>query len=638
MDMPPELNPDVAQAVYALSIACAGKTDRRDLYTIIPSVLVQCLHLTLVELYVPHMVGAQALARAGWSGRLVGENTIRYSVPIVTDEGEELGLLVVHDLPPEQPARAASIAVCAGLVAAMLKGVDRVEQEIGMLRARADEMDTLAQIDRELSDSIQLHDVFEFTLDWAMRYTLAHGAYLSLFDAATGRLRAVASLGYLTPPEKVTALYEMGGIPQRVALTNRLENAPDVSVAAAHVPIDITMRSHLSVPITREDRVIAVISMESRQLNGFTDDHAAFIVKLCARAGIAIDNARLYADAVREREQTRAILSEIADVVIVLGHDGRILLINPSAIHVFRLYTDRRYEGMPFEQVFEDHRLLVLYRRAVTGMTTLTDQITLPGERVYMVNLTPHPSIGWVITLHDLTEVRRADQLKRDFISVLSHDLKQPIGVIQGYLELFEMHVPDMDERAARYIRMMRQALENMSKLIGDMLDLARLDAGIELTLIPVEVLLLFSQVNDWIRPAAEAKGMHIRTEIAPDLPPLRGDLARLTQIMVNLVHNAVKYTPPGGSVVMQAEQQGEMIRLAVRDNGIGISPDDLKAIFNRFFRVRRPETENIEGSGIGLTLVRTLVDLHGGQIGVESRLGEGTTFYVSLPIWKGSP
>jgi signal transduction histidine kinase len=637
MDVPPELNADAARAVYALSAACAGKTDRRELYAIIPMVLVRSLEMAVVEVYIPQGSDTRALARVGWFGGLAGQHTTRYNAPIVAD-GLELGLLVAHDVQPAQPARAQSLTVCAGMVGLFFRAVDAIGQQMSALRARADEMDTLAQIDRELSDSIHLNSVFEFILDWAMRYTLAHGAYLCLFDAVTERLRPVASVGYIMPPERATTLYEIGGIPQRVALTNRLENVPDVTVAADHLPIDIAMRSHLSVPITREDRVIAVISMESRKLNSFTDEHAQFIIKLCARAGIAIDNARLYADAVREREQTRAILSEIADVVIVLGHDGRILLINPSAVHVFRLYADRQYEDMPFEQVFEDHRLLTLYRRAVTSMTTLTDQITLAGDRMYMVNLTPQPAVGWVITLHDLTEMRRADQLKRDFISVLSHDLKQPISIIQGYLELIGLHFPQIDERSARYIGMMMQALNNMRKLIDDMLDLARLDAGVELVLAPVDVRLLLSQVDDWIRPAAEAKGMQIEMQTAPDLPPLRGDIARLTQIMVNLVHNAVKYTPPGGSIVLQAERQGEMIRFAVRDNGIGISPDDQRAIFNRFFRVRRPETENIEGSGIGLTLVKTLVDLHGGQIGVESRLGEGTTFYVSLPVWKGSP
>jgi len=115
----------------------------------------------------------------------------------------------------------------------------------------------------------------------------------------------------------------------------------------------------------------------------------------------------------------------------------------------------------------------------------------------------------------------------------------------------------------------------------------------------------------------------------------LLGDETRLIQLFVNLVHNAVKYTPPGGHVAILAEQIGDSIQVRVKDNGIGISPDDQKAIFARFFRVRRPETENIEGSGVGLTLVKKLVDLHKGQIGLESRLGEGTTFYVTLPIWN---
>jgi two-component system phosphate regulon sensor histidine kinase PhoR len=321
--------------------------------------------------------------------------------------------------------------------------------------------------------------------------------------------------------------------------------------------------------------------------------------------------------------------------VIVIGHDERIVLINASAISVLRLYPDQRYMGLKISEVLEDSPVLASFRKASTNAQVLTDQITFHPDRPYSVTVTPHVDIGWIIVMHDLTAVRRADQLKHDFISVLSHDLKQPIGVVKGYVELMEMNYPDLNERAKRYIAMIYQSLENMSKLIEDMLDLARLDSDIEITNGKVSIQNLILAVIEWIRPGAETKSMTIESNIPKELPPLLGDETRLIQLFVNLVHNAVKYTPPGGHVAILAEQIGDSIQVRVKDNGIGISPDDQKAIFARFFRVRRPETENIEGSGVGLTLVKKLVDLHKGQIGLESRLGEGTTFYVTLPIWN---
>jgi len=627
-DSPPHsLAPLHDSAPDSFLLTLIGADDREALIRAIPGAARAALRASEARLILPDDVRFRNLH----NGSAPTSKASQTILPLAYD-GVEYGILLLTGVQTSDSAR---LTTCAHLIAAALARAARVEATTALERQRVRETDTLAQIDRELSDSINLYSVFEFTLDWALRFTLAHGAYLSLYDDASSTLRPVASLGYEKAPEAVASLFEMSGIPQRVAQTNRLENVPDVASDSDHLPIDITMRSHLSVPITREDRVIAVISLESKQINSFTDAQVMFIVKLCARAGIAIDNARLYADAVREREQTASILREIADVVIVVGYDGRILLINPTAIGVFHLYPNERYVGMRFDQLFEDHRLLMLYRKATASGITLSDQMTLSSERSFVVTFTPHAEIGWIITLHDLTELRRADQLKRDFIAVLSHDLKQPIGVVKGYVELLEMQVPDLDPRARHYMDMIYGALENMRKLIEDMLDLARLDAGIDLAHDPVLPMMLVVSAVEWVRPAAEAKSMQIVTHIPENLPPVRGDAARLTQILVNLVHNAVKYTPPSGIITITAEKHESMIRLSVRDNGIGISPDDQRAIFNRFFRVRRPETENIEGSGIGLTLVKQLIDLHGGQIGLESRLGEGTTFTVSLPIWE---
>lgn len=541
---------------------------------------------------------------------------------------------VAGDAAPDS-TRAASLGVLGRTVGIALANAWRYQRAEEDRNKRADEMNMLSQIDRELNDSIQLENVFALTLDWAMRYTLAHAAYLSLFNDATNILRPIASIGYEQPPEKAFSLFESSGIPHRVALTNRAEIVPDVSLDTNHVPLNIAMRAQLSVPVTREDRVIAVVTLESRRVNAFTDAHLDFINKLSIRAGIAIDNARLYADAVREREQTESILREIADVVIVVGKDDRIILVNPSAINVLRLYPGESYTGRRFAEVFEDSQILPLFRRAIAGQRVLTDQLTLPGDRPYAAHFAPQPEIGWIITMHDLTELRQADQIKRDFISVMSHDLKQPISVVKGYVELLEMQNPTLNERSRRYLGMVFQSLENMRKLIDDMLDLAKLDSGLDITRTAVSVEQLVLNVQEWIRPAAEAKSMRIEVGTVTGLPPLAGDQARLQQILVNLVHNAVKYTPPEGVVRIEAEHIGDGVRFSVHDNGIGISPDDQKVIFDRFFRVRRPETENIEGSGVGLALVKKLVDLHGGQIGLESRLGEGTTFYVTLPIWK---
>lgn len=615
-----------SDALYAIAMALIGVADSQALARLIPETLERALSLSEAILYTADDARATAYAGPAPSRQPEAGQAV---VPLMY-EGQPWGVLLLRGSDAVPPAL---LQQAVELVAVAVARAASTQDELGQQRQRAQEMDTLAQIDRELSDSIDLNSVFEFTLDWALRYTLAHGAYLTLYDEEKAILRPVASLGYETPPETIAGLFENGGIPQRVAATNRLENVPDVIIDSGHLPVAIAMRSHLSVPITREDRVIAVMSLEGKRINMFTDAHVNFIIKLCARAGIAIDNARLYADAVREREQTASILREISDVVIVVGKDGRIILLNPAAINLFHLNPHERYVGMRIEPVFQDEQFVKHYHKAVESGTALMSQMPFSDDRVFAATFAPTPEIGWIITLHDLTELRRADASKRDFISVLSHDLKQPIGVVKGYVELLEMQLPDMTPRMKRYMDMIYSALQNMMKLIEDMLELARLDAGLALNLEDVMPAHLVNSAYMWIRPAAEAKSMELEMQVAERLPLVRGDENRLTQVLVNLLHNAVKYTPRGGKVVVSAEKQGASVRFSVRDNGIGISPDDQKAIFNRFFRVRRPETENIEGSGVGLALVKKLVDLHHGQIGLESRLGEGTTFFVILPV-----
>ncbi len=502
--------------------------------------------------------------------------------------------------------------------------------------ARVRELEIMRQIDRELSDTIRLDRVFDLTLDWAMRYTLAQGASLALFDDIEDELRFVADLGYSITPEQLVLLRANhgGGITQRVARSGHPELIPDVSLDTDYVTVSNTIQAHMSIPVMREDRVIAVITLESRRLNAFTDEHLDFVAKLAARAGVAIDNARLYAEAVREREKLSHILSEIADVVLVIGLDNRVMMINQQAIAALQLYADQAYEGRPFAEVLDDTPLLSVIQRAQATGHPMMEEVELAGDRTYYAEFSPQPEIGWIIVMHDITPLKQTDELKRELVATVSHDLKQPLSVMNGYLELLQMS-QRFDTRGDNFVHIIMRSIEQMRHLIDDVLDLAKIEAGIAITVQPVKVDELINECLDAIKPFAESKAMHLETEFTNGLPLLAGDPERLLQIFNNLVGNAVKYTQPEGTVTFAVEQLEHNLRFMVKDNGIGISPEEQAHIFDRFYRVRRPETENIEGTGLGLAIVKKLIEAHNGQIGLESSLGEGTTFYVTLPIYQ---
>lgn len=496
------------------------------------------------------------------------------------------------------------------------------------------EMYILRQIDRELNDTIDLHRVFEMTLDWALRFTNAQSASLALYNQDTDELRFMVDYGYTVSDETLRAIREEqgAGIAHRVARSGHAEVIPDVTVDSDFVRMAANIRSQMAVPVLREDRVVAVITLDSKKLNGFTDNHAGFVEKLVTRAGVAIDNARLYSESIREREKLSHILSNTADVIIAVGADDKIILLNQSAISALHLYATETYIGRAAASVFEHTTLLEVFQKAKRTGEMTSREIVLPNERIFYVNMRWFDTIGWIIVMHDITPFKEMDRLKSELIATVSHDLKQPLSVMNGYLELLTMQQA-ITPKGMNSVNMIRRAVMNMRQLIDDLLDLSKIESGIKLDLQPLQLTPIINDCLEQLKPAAQTKSMTVTSEFTDLTPSVIGDRARLRQILINLIGNAVKYTPPEGWVKVSAEPRGDRLRISIQDNGLGISPEDQVHIFDRFYRVRRPETDSIEGTGLGLAIVKSLVEAHGGEIGVESTLGEGSTFFVVLPL-----
>ncbi|MDX2161275.1 MAG: ATP-binding protein [bacterium] len=505
---------------------------------------------------------------------------------------------------------------------------------VEQLSAKTRELDLQRRIDRELNDKMKQDRIFELTVDWAMRVSLAHGATLALYDQNNDALRYALDLGYDVDPAKIDMLrHEVGsGIAHRVARSGHTEVIPDVSVDQDYIELNSAIKSHMSVPVMRDDVVIAVISVESRRLNAFSDDHVDMIEKLATRAGVAIDNTRLYADAVREREKYSLILGAISDLVLAIGPDERVIQINPAAMSALRLYADREYVGEPFGTVLEESPLHEAFKRIKAMGQPAIEEIRLADGHVYHANFTPHPQIGWIIVMHDINEFKQMDQMKSELVATVSHDLRQPLMVMTGYVDLLALN-SSVDERGERYLKMLTRSIHTMRRLIEDLLDLAKIERGMQLNIEPVSAAKMIEECMENARPAADVKQMTLTHEIADDMPKIAGDANRLVQIFNNLIMNAIKYTPPEGKVRVWAEQHDNMLRIGVQDNGVGISPPDQARIFEVFYRVRNAENESIEGTGLGLAIVKRLVEAHKGQIGLESRIGQGSTFTVTLPI-----
>lgn len=496
------------------------------------------------------------------------------------------------------------------------------------------EMYILRQIDRELSDTININHVFEMTLDWALRFTNAQSTSLALYDQEANRLHFLYEYGYdITQDQMEIIRQEYGsGITARVANSGYAEVVPDVSMDPDFVRLATNTRSQMAIPVMREDRVVAVITLDSKKLNGFSDAHQDFVQKLATRAGVAIDNARLYEEAIREREKLSHILNNTADMIMVIGMDERIMLINQAALNAMQLFTNQDYTKRLASEVFEHTALWATFQKAKENGETINEEVIMPNERIFHANLRRFEDIGWIVVMHDITPFKEMDRLKGELIATVSHDLKQPLSVMNGYIELMIMQ-QSVTQQGLNAVQMIRKAMQNMRQLIDDLLDLAKIESGIKLDIQNVQVEQIIQDCMEQVKPAAQNKAITVINTITDKLPPISGDRSRMRQILINLIGNGVKYTPNEGWVKVTAEVKGNALKIAIQDNGMGISPEDQIHVFERFYRVRRPETDNIEGTGLGLAIVKSLVEAHGGQIGLESKLGEGTTFYLILPI-----
>lgn len=575
-------------------------------------------------------------SRLGW---LLATLDLRlfYSVPLRV--GDRLKGVILADntptgLPVTEEQRSLLDALAAN-IAITLENARLYQLTDDQLNTRVQELRLLSQIDRELNYTLSVDRVLNLTLDWVLRFTGSHAASVALVDPDQRTIQFVSGYGY--DPTCWEAIQGQTwsldqGITGRVARRGEAEIVPDVSQDPDYIEILAGTQSQLSVPVTREDRVIAVISLESQTPNAFTQENLEFVKRLAARAAIAIDNARLFDETVRERQKLEVILSSTADAVIVVGHDGRLILINQAALAAFQLDPKQDYVGRPFADVFGGSPLFRFYERARSVEQGLIEELTLSDNRTFHASIVPAPQVGWSIVMHDITPFKKTEQLKTELVATTSHDLKNPLGAILGYIDLIKM-TNTLNAQGEEYIKRAQRSIAHMRNLIDDLLDMARIESGITLRFGPIHLRSLVQHVVDSLAVQAREKGHTITIEIPPDLPTICADESRLAQIITNLLGNAIKYTPNHGHIRVRAEVRGRHVQIAVQDNGIGISPEDQAQVFTRFYRVRTPETEMVDGTGLGLAIVKSLVEAHGGQIGLESRLGEGSTFLFTLPL-----
>lgn len=352
-----------------------------------------------------------------------------------------------------------------------------------------------------------------------------------------------------------------------------------------------------------------------------------------------------------DRAQLLAVLTSMVEGVMVLDIRGHVLQINPALERMFGI-SRVEARGRPCAELFRHQQLNNLVSTILQARTPHEDEIVLPLSRRHL-HIEASPAGGErdneaciVLVFHDVTDLRRLEKIRKDFVANVSHELRTPLTSIKGYVEALLDGGKDDPSVAGRFLDIILKQSDRLNLIIEDLLELSKIESGqISLREEPIEVRALVDRTLSTIKPIADRKGHRLVTALDPSLPLIAGDDDRLVQVLTNLLDNAIKYTPGGGTITIRgtpspsphtAEPSLNTIDLIVADTGIGIPEKDRPRIFERFYRVDKARSRDLGGTGLGLAIVKHLVEGHGGQVWVEANYPQGSRFVVRLPIKGG--
>jgi signal transduction histidine kinase len=547
---------------------------------------------------------------------------------------------------------------------------ERVDERTQALGEERDRVEILLRITTELSASLDQDRVLNRALELVNEFVNATQGGILLIDPETGQLIYRAAFGDTT---SVRGRGYMLGLKRNEGLAGWvIENREAVIIGDTHEderwvkrPNSPDHRSVLAVPLISSEEVIGVLMLFHKEAHAFTRQQLELVKAAAVQVSNAVNNAQLYllirdqaerlGTMLREEQieaaKYQTILESIADGVLVAASDGQVILANQPVSYILDI-PRHQLIGKSVDE------LLGLYGSSgdswvrtiedwarnsdrIQHRSYLADQLSIE-DKVVSVHLSPvfasNQFFGTVSIFRDVTKEVEVDRMKSEFVSTVSHELRTPMTSIKGYADLMLMGAAGpMSDPQLRYLQVIKNNADRLSMLVNDLLDISRIETGkTELDLRPLDIPQVVEQVVDGHlrgRIEHESKFMDVSTDIAPSLPLVNADYARVTQILTNLLDNAFHYTPENGAIQVSARSNGEYVSISITDSGIGISEENQRKIFDRFFRADDEVVQRVAGTGLGLAIVRSLVEMHGGRLTVQSAVGKGSSFTFTLPL-----
>ena len=339
-----------------------------------------------------------------------------------------------------------------------------------------------------------------------------------------------------------------------------------------------------------------------------------------------------------EQSKVDTVLFNMGEGVLVTNKRGDIVLLNPSAQKLFMVGGD--YIGKKPIEVVRNNAVQEVIEAVIANKEKAPSrQINLfsPEEKIIKISSSAVKREGEfegvVVVFHDITELRRLEKIRQDFVANVSHELRTPIASIKGYSETLLEGALDEKENAREFLKIIHEDSNRLAKLIDDLLDLAKIESGkMKMVLVPIDPMPFVHRAISILENTARQKGITIKEDCRGDIPQVKADEVRFSQVLINLIDNAVKYTPENGSVTVKVYTEDGHVRFDIIDTGIGISKDDLSRVFERFYRADKARSREVGSTGLGLSIVKHIVQAHGGDVRVESEVNKGSIFSFSLP------
>ena len=417
----------------------------------------------------------------------------------------------------------------------------------------------------------------------------------------------------------------------------------------------LNVRNGAGVPLISEKRdennrviernTIGVLWVFNKRYgNVFIEEDIHLLERLARNATAVIQNAQLFREVVEEKEELEHIIESVYAGLLMINKDGKIMQMNASARTMFDV-DGAEVTGKKYEEIIENEKVIDLLKRSVESSEEIAEEISLYSEasggdeRIYqaqtaVVKGEDDQPIGSVSIFNDITEIRSVERMKTAFVSTVSHELRTPLTSIKGFISTLLADTEGYyDHQTQReFYQIIDTECDRLTRLISDLLNVSRIEAGRALDLNPKPVN-LSPLIDKVVTVQKSYTSKHtLKTDVSSDLKIIIADEDKVDQILTNLTNNAIKYSPKGGEITITAVNDPEGVHISVSDQGMGIPESHLPKVFDRFHRVDNRDTREVGGTGIGLYLVKHLVEAHSGKIWVESEVGKGSTFHFILP------